>query len=123
MSMNIANRLLLFTAVAIISCSGSSADCDNCNIKEEVREKATQVKTIVVDVRTADEWNNDGHAACAVNYPLDELAGKTDTLKTFGKIEVVCRSGHRAAMAKEMLEKAGIRNVENKGSWENISCK
>lgn len=123
MRRNITQGLLLFAITAFASCSGSSSDCDNCNITKEISEESSRVKTIIVDVRTIDEWNNDGHAACTVNYPLDELAGKTDTLKNFEKIVLVCRSGHRAAMAKEMLEQAGLKNVENKGSWENISCK
>jgi rhodanese-related sulfurtransferase len=36
---------------------------------------------------------------------------------------VVCRSGNRAGAAKEILERSGIKNVENKGAWQNIPCK
>jgi len=36
---------------------------------------------------------------------------------------VVCRSGSRADVAMEMLQQAGIKNVENKGAWQNINCK
>jgi rhodanese-related sulfurtransferase len=36
---------------------------------------------IIVDVRTAEEWNQDEHAACSVNYPLDELNASIEKLK------------------------------------------
>lgn len=36
---------------------------------------------IIVDVRTPEEWEYDGHANCSVNYPLDELSGKIEELK------------------------------------------
>ncbi len=80
-------------------------------------------KTIIVDVRTPDEWNNDGHADCTVNYPLNELGTKIETLKAYEKVVLVCHSGSRAWQAKELLEEAGISNVENKGAWQNIDCK
>lgn len=80
-------------------------------------------KTIIVDVRTVEEWNNDGHAACSVNYPLNELEAKIGSLKAYDKVIVVCRSGSRAGVARELLEQAGIKNVENKGAWQNIECK
>lgn len=80
-------------------------------------------KTIIVDVRTVEEWVNDGHADCSVNYPLDELDKKTEKLKAYDKVVLVCRSGSRAGVAKELLEQAGIKNVKNKGAWQNIECK
>lgn len=80
-------------------------------------------KTIIVDVRTVEEWVNDGHANCSVNYPLADLDKKVETLKSYDKIVLVCRTGSRAAAAKEMLEQEGIKNIENKGAWQNLSCK
>lgn len=80
------------------------------------------VKKIIVDVRSREEWLNDGHADCSVNFPLDELHLHTDTLKHFDQIEVVCKSGGRAASAQDLLESMGFSKVENKGSWQNISC-
>lgn len=106
----------------ISACSNSSASCDNCTTDNHiVLPKAG--KTIIVDVRTVEEWNNDGHADCSVNYPLDELSTKIETLKAYEKVIVVCRSGNRANAAEEILKQAGIKNVENKGAWQNIACK
>lgn len=79
-------------------------------------------KKIIVDVRTPEEWNEDGHADCTVNFPLDKLTNHLDTLKQFQKIVLVCRSGNRAGQAKIILSDMGINNIENGGSWTNIKC-
>lgn len=114
--------LILLVVFSVTACSNSSASCDSCTTEEHtVLPKPG--KTIIVDVRTVEEWNNDGHANCTVNYPLDELNTKIETLKAYEKVIVVCRSGNRANAAKEMLEQAGIKSVENKGAWQNITCK
>lgn len=80
------------------------------------------MKTIIVDVRTADEYNMDGHAECSVNYPLDKIENFVDTLRDYEQIILVCRSGNRANIAKSILAQYGIINVENKGEWQNIHC-
>ena len=43
----------------------------------------TATKEIIVDVRTIEEWNEDGHADCSVNYPLDQFASKIEELKKY----------------------------------------
>lgn len=82
----------------------------------------TDSRTIIVDVRTPEEWNEDGHASCSVNYPLDQLMTKIDSIRPYEKVIVVCRSGKRAEQAKEMLMEAGIADIENKGSWTSVKC-
>lgn len=77
---------------------------------------------IVVDVRSPEEWEHDGHAPCSVNYPLAELETKLEELKTYQRVVFVCRSGHRAAMATEMLKRAGFSDVQNGGPWQQIQC-
>ena len=105
---------------SLLSCINSGDPSENTATKSIA---TSNKKTIIVDVRTTAEWMDDGHANCSVNYPLDELDAKIESLKPFEKVIVVCRSGHRAGIAKEILEKAGIKNVENGGGWQNITCK
>ncbi len=84
----------------------------------------TAVKEIIVDVRTVEEWNEDGHADCSVNYPLDKFESKIEELKKYDKVILVCRSGNRAGIAKAKLQSAGYtKEIENLGSWQNVSCK
>jgi phage shock protein E len=79
------------------------------------------MKTIVVDVRTADEFNLDGHAEGSVNYPLDKIESYIDNLRQFDKVILVCRSGNRANIARSILLQSGISNIENRGAWQNVS--
>lgn len=114
--------LILFAPVAMIACNGPEvAEETSAPVADSTHPGPK--RTIIVDVRTVEEWNNDGHAGCSVNYPLNELDKKTDSLKGYDSIILVCRSGNRAGQAKEMLEKAGFKGIENKGPWQNIDCK
>lgn len=79
-------------------------------------------KTIVVDVRTLEEWNGDGHADCTINIPLQEFEQRMSELKGYGKVVLVCRSGGRAGKAKDLLVSTGYTNVENLGAWQNVKC-
>jgi len=81
------------------------------------------LKTIIVDVRTPEEWNNDGHANCTTLIPLNELESKMETLRGYDKIVLVCRSGARAGRAQEMLQANGFKDVSNAGPWQNAPCK
>ncbi len=82
-----------------------------------------EVNEIIVDVRTVEEWNEDGHAACSVNYPLDKFESKIEELKKYDKVILVCRSGNRAGIAKAKLQSAGYtKNIENLGPWQNVTC-
>jgi rhodanese-related sulfurtransferase len=84
----------------------------------------TAVKEIIVDVRTVEEWNEDGHADCSVNYPLDKFESKIEELKKYDKVILVCRSGNRAGIAKAKLQSAGYsKEIENLGPWQNVTCK
>lgn len=104
----------------LLSCTNSN---EESNATETKPIDTAVAKTIIVDVRTVEEWVDDGHANCSVNYPIAELDQKIESLKAYDKVIVVCRSGSRADVAKEMLEQAGFKNVENKGTWQNINCK
>jgi rhodanese-related sulfurtransferase len=99
--------ILIFSFIFLTSCNFS---------RESIKE------SIIVDVRTSEEWEQDGHAACAVNYPLDQFESKIDELKEYKNVILVCRSGNRAEQAKLMLENKGYQHAENKGAWQNIEC-
>ena len=66
---------------------------------------------IILDVRTPEEYNNDGHIKNAILIPLDELKNKVDELKKFKnkKILVYCRSGHRSVSASRFLSNLGFK--------------
>lgn len=110
--------VLLFTFIQCDSQTKKTTTMKNSNSTE------TSPKEIIVDVRTVEEWNEDGHADCSVNYPLDKFDSKIEELKKFDKVVIVCRSGNRSGIAKKKLLDAGYtKEVENLGSWKNIKCK
>lgn len=127
------NRMwvLAIGAMLLASCGGATKLADAANAgtvvaNVEAQSTVPQPKageTIIVDVRTVAEWDNDGHANCTVNIPLDQLESRMGELKKDQKVILVCRSGNRAGTAKQLLESAGFTQVENKGAWQNIECK
>ena len=133
MKMNKLNKLAVLASgmLFLASCGGATKVSDSSASGAQtgaVQEQgiAPQPKageTIIVDVRTVAEWENDGHANCSVNIPLDQLEARMSELKKEQKVVLVCRSGNRAGTAKQMLEGAGFTQVENKGAWQNIECK
>lgn len=114
----LAALVLLFTFTQCDSQNKKTTNMKNSNATE------TSTKQIIVDVRTIEEWNEDGHADCSVNYPLDKFQSKIEELKKYDKVILVCRSGNRAGIAKAQLQAAGYtKEIENLGPWQNITCK
>ena len=119
------SKIITFIIVAI---SGLTlAQCNSPSKKTDTMknpiETKTDLKQIIVDVRTPEEWQGDGHADCSVNYPLDSFDSKIEELKKYDKVVIVCRSGARAGVAKSKLLGAGYtKEVENLGAWQNIAC-
>jgi rhodanese-related sulfurtransferase len=118
----------LFTVSIATACNSAQTTNSNSESTAIVSDstKPSDTKTsgkIIVDVRTIEEWNGDGHANCSVNIPLSDLSTKIEDLKKYQEITLVCRSGNRANTAKSMLEEAGLKNITNLGAWENIQCK
>lgn len=111
--------LLTLSFFTLLSCSNTDKTINEN--QQETKTENQNMKTIIVDVRTIEEWN-DGHAACSVNYPLDMVETKADELKNYDKVILVCRSGARAGNAKLQLESLGVKNIENLGAWQNIEC-
>lgn len=110
--------------VTLVGCKTETAPTTSENqsaTKTEITLKSTNMNTIIVDVRTVEEWN-EGHAPCSVNYPLDQVLSKAEELKQYDKVVLVCRSGARAGNAKMQLEGLGVKNIENLGPWQNVKC-
>ena len=75
----------------------------------EVTQLINRGKTIIVDVRSAEEFAT-GHLPDAKNIPLPELAKRLSELEKFKTrpIVVVCQKGSRSATAVGLLGKAGF---------------
>lgn len=71
-----------------------------------------QGKTVVVDVRSAEEFAN-GHIRDAKNIPLKELNNRVAELDKFKDrpVIVVCNKGLQSNKATSLLKKAGFGNA------------
>ncbi|MCU0445588.1 MAG: rhodanese-like domain-containing protein [Microscillaceae bacterium] len=86
----------------------------------EIKNLIAENQAVVIDVRTPQEFAG-GHPQGAKNIPLDKLANNLNTIKNFKKVVVVCcASGMRSASAKALLQKSGIEEVYDAGSWVNL---
>jgi rhodanese-related sulfurtransferase len=70
-----------------------------------------QKGVFLLDVRTNDEWVNDGHIPDTTLIPLDELSNRLGELSKDQEIVVVCRSGNRSQQGRDILRQAGFTNV------------
>lgn len=81
------------------------------------------MNNIIIDVRTKQEFD-EKHAENAIHISLVDISeGNLSLLKDLPKdsnISVYCRSGARAGIAKEILEKEGFTHITNLGGIDNI---
>ena len=73
----------------------------------------------LVDVRSVGEFLQ-GHVKGSVNIPVDKIQNVLSKFKNKKNIVVFCRSGMRSSQAKSILERNGITNVTNGGTWQNV---
>lgn len=64
----------------------------------------------LLDVRTPQEWN-EAHVPGAVLIPLDELPQRLDEVPRDRPVMVICRSGNRSAVGRDILKDAGFTQV------------
>ena len=89
-------------------------------------QSASNLKSIIdegaflVDVRTPAEFA-EGNVKGSINIPLDVISNQLQKFKSKKNIVVFCRSGNRSGQAKVILEKNGIQNVTNGGTWIDVN--
>ena len=88
---------------------------NTADINTGVAEYETNVGAVLLDVRTAEEYN-DGHIDGSINIPLDKISSVENTVKDKSTpLFVHCRSGARSAQATSILKRMGYTNVEDIG--------
>ncbi|EAR54252.1 hypothetical phage shock protein E [Photobacterium sp. SKA34] len=100
--------LTLFTAISFAKNISSN----------EFWQLAQAHNSIIVDVRTADEFAV-GHIPYAVNIPFEQIASISKYLIDQSKpILLYCRSGRRAEIAEAELYSLGYKNTFNGMSYQ-----
>jgi rhodanese-related sulfurtransferase len=130
--------LFLFLCIALFSCNASSpppalitspptqhttstqptvSNIPTITTKDAydlVQREIGDANFIILDVRTADEFNT-GHIAGAVNldYYATDFKSKVSNLDQDKQYLVYCRTGIRAAAATELMLSLGFNNIHN----------
>ena len=72
--------------------------------------------TVVIDVRTPQEWNDDHiNDARVINIDVQTLSDNKDRLPKDKTLYVICRSGNRSGMAQIILTNFGFSVVNVRG--------
>ncbi len=78
----------------------------------EAQDQLLANDAVLIDVRTSMEYGC-GHAAGAVNIPLNALASRAGEIPKDKTVLVICQSGHRSAMGVSELYSHGFEDVVN----------
>jgi rhodanese-related sulfurtransferase len=73
---------------------------------------------LILDVRQPEEYAS-GHIPGATLIPIGQLERRANELPRDREIVVVCRSGGRSAMGRDILKKAGFTNVTSMAQGMN----
>ncbi|HZQ25009.1 MAG TPA: rhodanese-like domain-containing protein [Terriglobales bacterium] len=78
----------------------------------ELQQRVSQDRTLVLDVRRQGEWDA-GHIAGAEFWPLDRFSSSLPKIEKRAPLAVHCKSGYRSMIACSLLQRAGYSNVVN----------
>jgi rhodanese-related sulfurtransferase len=76
---------------------------------------------IIIDVRPAYAFDQDGRVPGSVNIPLDRIAINVERIRAMKKpIVLCCAYGMDCFKAAKMLKEKGIKEVYNGGNWQSV---
>ena len=105
--------ILILTVIWVIYSGGGSPTIDGSlppEINTQIAYQKYQEGAFVLDVRTPEEWI-DYHAPDTTLIPLDELEARANEVPQDQEIIVICRSGNRSQVGRDILLAAGFTNV------------
>lgn len=111
---------LLLGVLGFAACSSAQSDSIQTVPAEEFAQIIKADSVILVDVRTAGEYDA-GHIENARNIDVlkdDFRSVATETLPKDKTIAVYCRSGKRSLKAAAILAKEGYKVINLRGGWK-----
>jgi rhodanese-related sulfurtransferase len=120
----------ILTAISVIL-AGMFTGCTNSDAQqirhvsvEETRQLLdTDTNIFLLDVRTPEEYADDGHLPKAHLIPLDALKARIAEVPANKTVIAYCRTGRRSMHAAELLGSAGITNATMDGGMMEWSAK
>ncbi len=115
---------VILLAVGIIMFNLFSNQTDSMDISSnEFKEKITENRGIIIDVRAKSEYD-EGHLK-QTDFQYDFLTGEfQDKIEEMDKDEtyyLYCRSGNRSGQAARIMKSKGFENVYNVGGFEDLA--
>jgi len=115
--------LLLATALLFVACGAAPqtaapaapprASYTTISVSELKARMDAGEDLLVLDVRSPEEYTQDGHIAGATLIPLPELPQRMGELDADQPIACFCRSGNRSRTACDQLAQAGFTQLVN----------
>jgi phage shock protein E len=118
----------VFISIAILIIGGlivnpfsSSTDVDIST--EEFKQKLSEERGVIIDVRTKEEFDN-GHLTDTdfqydfLNGEFQDQLGEMDKNRTY---YLYCRSGNRSGQAARIMQEKGFKSVYNVGGFEDLA--
>jgi rhodanese-related sulfurtransferase len=106
---------------------GATSQMQSLNVQELNDWLKENKKVVLLDVRSAEEYNHHGRINKTKLIPLDLLSQRLSELNPDDTIVCVCRSGNRSSFACDTLQRAGFQNVYNLTggmiAWERAGYK
>jgi len=105
--------LLAFSSLSLAACGTAPAlvsEAQAASLEEISVDEAFQKYqegTFFLDVRTLEEWD-EYHVPNTTLIPLDELESRLDELPQDEEIVVICRSGNRSQVGRDILRTNGV---------------
>ena len=105
---------LVTTAALLLRQPTQSASTGQAALPEEVSvAQAADLRdqgAFILDVRTPEEWA-EFHLPDSTLIPVDELEARVNEVPRDQQVVVVCRSGNRSAVGRDILKNAGFDQV------------
>ena len=111
------SKLILLFFVVTFSMNFCSKKADVISMSE-FQDKILNNETVVLDVRTEEEYYGPlGHINGSILIPINELEDRLDELNDYKEntIYVVCRSGNRSGIGKDILNENNFTAVNVDG--------
>jgi len=106
--------LVAFGGLLLTRGERASAVSDSITLPAEITVAQAAVKreagAFILDVRTPEEWE-DFHVPGSTLISLDELENRSSEVPRDLEVVVVCRSGNRSQVGRDILLEAGFAQV------------
>nr|BAS05034.1 putative thiosulfate sulfurtransferase [uncultured Aquificaceae bacterium] len=105
-------KKIIFSLLLIMGFSFAYQDLDSKTFYSMIQNEKD---IIILDVRTPQEYEKDGHIPNSILIPVQILPQYIKELEKFKdkKVLVYCRSGNRSVLASKILEQNGFKKVYN----------